>query len=243
MSRFAIIGDVHSQSYPLRLALEHCEKNSLRPILLGDLFDSQCEVSDSTGVYQLVTSAQKELGAIVLRSNHQNLLEGLARKEDVSLKKDLARTVLDFQRAGICLREVGEWLESFPYMVVFRGSSGLEYRIAHAEIPDSISVPNTYQETWQFYDPSPEQLRLLLWGKPYSVPDKERFWWHSREERNWVAVAGHYHKVYNKNRALVLDAGCGGKTRSWYDKRLPELLLYVVDEKEIVSFPVFEQNG
>lgn len=240
MTGFAIIGDVHSQALPLARALQYCYERNLRPILLGDLFDSQCEVSNSAEVYRLVKRVQKDLGAITLRSNHQDILERLARKEDVPLKKDVARTVLDFQKAGICLREVGSWLETFPYVVAFRDSSGFEYRLAHAEIPDSIQVPEDYEDVWEFHTPTKEETRLLLWGKPYSLPDRERFWWWKPAKRSWIAVAGHYHKTVNKNNSLVLDAGCGGKTRSWFDKRLPELLLYDVERKETVSFPVFD---
>lgn len=240
MKGFAIIGDVHSQSLPLARALQYCYERNLRPILLGDLFDSQCEVSNSAEVYRLVKRVQKDLGAIVLRSNHQDLLERLARKENVPLKKDIARTVLDFQKAGICLREVGNWLETFPYIVAFRDSTGQEYRVAHAEIPDSIRVPDNYEDVWEFHTPTPSEATLLLWGKPYSLPDKERFWWWKSAQRDWIAVAGHYHKTVNKNNSLVLDAGCGGRTRSWFDKRPPELLLYDVERKETVSFPVFD---
>jgi hypothetical protein len=239
MKGFAIIGDVHSQSLPLARALQYCYERNLRPILLGDLFDSHCGVSDSVEVYRLVRRAQRDLDAIVLRSNHQFVLERLARKRDVPLKKDIARTVKDFQEAGICIKKVGKWLEKFPYLVAFRDSSGREFRVAHAEIPDTISVPASYNGVWEFHTPTESEAKLLLWGKPYSLPEKERFWWLLPSDRKWVSVAGHYHKVVRKNNALVLDGGCGGVTRSWYDKRSPELLLYEVERRELIGFSVF----
>jgi hypothetical protein len=110
--------------------------------------------------------------------------------------------------------------------------------VAHAEIPETIYPPATYEGIWKFYDPEDWERDLLLWGQPYTAPDKERFWWLHPTDRNWVQVAGHYHKFVKKNMSLVLDGGCGGKTRSWFDKRLPLLLLYNVDQQEVVPFEV-----
>lgn len=239
MRRFAFIGDVHSQSKPLEAALDYCFHQGLTPILLGDLFDSLCSVSDSAGVYNAVRDAQKSLGAIVLQSNHQFILQRLAERKEVPLKKDLARTFADFAEAGVCIQDVYQWLEKFPYAIAFRDSRGKEYRVCHAEFPKSVEVPENYLGVWEFYDPTPEEIRLLLWGKPYSVPERDRFWWLARNEtpREWVAVAGHYHKTIFKKQSLVLDAGCGGVTRSWFDKRSPELLLFDVEREECVAFP------
>jgi len=223
----------------LEKALLYCKEKGLSPLFLGDLFDSQCNISDAPAVYMAVRSSQKELGSIVLRSNHQHLLECLANKKEIPLKKDLARTVEEFRRAGICIQEVASWLETFPYIVAFRDSRGVEYRVAHAEIPASIRVPD-YEGTWKYFDPTPEEARKLLWGADYSLPDWKRFWWRRKEPRDWILVAGHYHKVVNDGRSLVLDAGCGGKTRSWFDKRLPQLLLYDVEQREVVPFEVFD---
>ena len=239
--RYVIIGDVHSQAFPLKNALDYCYDNNLTPIILGDLFDSQCKISESVSVYNLVRKSQRDLGAIVLRSNHHHLLENLARKENVTLKKDLCRTVREFQEAGVCLTKVGEWLETFPYVFAFRDSHGQEYRVAHAEIPASVEVPN-FEQTWMYFHPTEQELQCLLWGADYSLSDRERFWWLGEPEREWVAVAGHYHKVVNDGRSLVLDAGCGGKTRAWYDKRPPALLLYDVEAQSLIEFPAFENS-
>jgi hypothetical protein len=231
---YAFIGDVHSQSKPLRKALEYCRTRSLRPILLGDLFDTQCKVSDSFGVYTLVRRAQDDLNAVVLQSNHQKLLIRLAEGKKVPLRKCLSATVNDFRLKGLCIQKVSQWLKTFPYAVRLR-DRGVEYRLAHAEIPSSVTFPKK-PDFWEFFNPSLEEEKLLLWGKSYSLPDSKRFWWKNKETRNWVQVAGHYHRVVNTNDSLVLDGGCGGMTRAWYDERPPKLLLYDTSRKKIVDF-------
>jgi DNA integrity scanning protein DisA with diadenylate cyclase activity len=67
---YAIIGDVHSDAKKLKRALDYAKEHELKVILLGDLFDSRCDYSDSVKVYELV----KNSGAIVLQSNHQEKL-------------------------------------------------------------------------------------------------------------------------------------------------------------------------
>jgi len=235
---YAFIGDVHSQSEPLRKALDYCKENELHPILLGDLFDTQCEASDSYGVYSLVKGAQEELRAVVLQSNHHKLLIRLAEGKKTPLRKCLATTVNDFRRSGVCIQEVVSWLRSFPYAVRLR-DRGVEYRLAHAEIPSTIDFPET-PDFWTFHDPSPEQEKLLLWGRDYTLPESERFWWRRKSNRSWVQVSGHYHRVVHAKKSIVLDAGCGGKTRAWYDERPPKLLLFDTRLETVVSIPVFD---
>lgn len=235
---YAFIGDVHSQSKPLRKALDYCKTRHLRPILLGDLFDTQCEVSDSFGVYTLVRRAQEDLSAVVLQSNHQKLLIRLADGKVTPLRKCLADTVNDFRVKGVCIQTVADWLRTLPYAVRVR-DKGIEYRAAHAELPETIVFPPS-PDFWEFRTPTPEEEQLLLWGKSYSLPDSERFWWKLRNPRDWVQVAGHYHRVVNRRDSVVLDAGCGGRTRAWYDERPPQLLLYSTREQKIVSFSVFD---
>jgi hypothetical protein len=234
-TKYAFIGDVHSQARPLEDALNYCHANSLAPILLGDLFDSQTKTSDSPAVYSLVKKAQEQLGAVILRSNHQFLMEGLVEDRGLKLKKDVCRSLLEFRSEGICIQEVAEWLRTFPYVIAFRDSQGLEYRAAHAQIPNTIEVP-AYESFWEYHNPTPSEIKLLLWGEDYSLPDRERFRWMRDKNRDWVAVAGHYHKVVRTAKTLVLDGGCGGSTRSWHDKRDPELLLYDVESKLLKSF-------
>jgi hypothetical protein len=233
---YAFIGDVHSQSEPLSKSLGYCEKHGLRPILLGDLFDTHCQTSDSAGVYHLVRKAEKILDAVILQSNHQKLLINLAEGDKVPIRKCLSRTVMDFVKSDICVKDVAKWLKSLPYAVRVR-DNGIEYRMAHAEIPETVKFPHE-PDFWTFHDPTPEEERLLLWGKSYSLPDSKRFWWrNNKKKRDWVQVCGHYHKVVNTNRTIVLDAGCGGKSRAWYDDRPPELLLFDTSKRCIVRIP------
>ena len=75
---YAIIGDVHSDAIKLEKAFNYAQEHNLKIILLGDLFDSRCDYSDSIGVYELV----KNSSAIVLQSNHQEkLIRYLAKNQ------------------------------------------------------------------------------------------------------------------------------------------------------------------
>jgi hypothetical protein len=237
--KYAFIGDVHSQSKPLTSALDYCENFGLTPILLGDLFNSSCQVSDSAGVLKQVLRAKKDLGGIVLQSNHQRRLEDYYKNPQGKHKPNVKKTAKDFERANIPAKLVLDYMATFPMAVAFKDSTGQEYRVAHAEFPMSLKVPQNYTGIWEYRDATPEEEQLLLWGASYDLPDKERFWWLHYENRDWIRVSGHYHRVVNNGRSLVLDAGCGGKTRTWYSNRPPALILYDVESKKLLEFDVF----
>ena len=51
---FCFIGDVHSQAFRLEKAVDFALSKNLQIVLLGDIFDSKIEYSDSTGVLNIV---------------------------------------------------------------------------------------------------------------------------------------------------------------------------------------------
>lgn len=140
---WAIIGDVHSQSHKLEQALDYCRTNNLRPILLGDLFDSRCSFSNSIAVYEMAQSAQKEMGAIILQSNHQNKLIRHLQGEVVGENYGFSQTLTDFglrdENPKVNPQELLNWLLDLPYAIVFKDSEGNQYRAAHAYFPDRMS--------------------------------------------------------------------------------------------------------
>jgi hypothetical protein len=231
---YCLIGDIHSQYRPLWEALAYCQNNALIPVILGDVFDSRCDFSDSAGVYQLLKQAQKELGAIVLRSNHQDKLERYIRGNNVHVSPELARTIEDFAEAEIPLSEVGQWLETMPYGFCFRDDSNQEYRCSHAYFPSWLEVPD-YPLFHMVFDVPKKAKSLMMYG-PNSKEGKGRvFWWEHASERPWVRVAGHYHVVCSTENSLVLDAGCGGVKRSWFCEESPALVLWDCHRKELVE--------
>lgn len=233
-TRFALIGDIHSQAAPLLDAIDFCQSRNLTPIFLGDLFDSRVSISDSARVYKAVKEATNQ-GAIVLRSNHQNKYERYVKGAKIKMSPSLKRTLDDFQEANIPLEEVLEWLETFPYGVCFRDSRGTEYRCAHAMFSQKVEVPANYSGVYHVMD-VPKNIRdTMIYGgfrKDESVPgDGNRlFWWAMESSRNWVRVAGHYHRVFIDDKNIVLDGGIGD------DVEGSSLCLWDIEEKSLHRF-------
>jgi hypothetical protein len=240
---YAFIGDIHSQIAPLEQALAHCEANSLTPIFLGDLFDSREAQSDSAGVYRLVRHWQENRGAIVLRSNHQDKFERWARGNKVMVQGEFARTVEDFDQAGIDPGEILAWLDSMPYGIVFRDSCGTEYRVAHACFPSWLEIPE-YKGVHFVYEVSRKERKWMLFGPQIAGavwPERETrvLWWNKESDRTWVRVAGHYHEIHVSDRSLVLDGGCGGSSREWpttAQRPDPRLCLWAVKDRRLTTF-------
>ena len=61
MTRYVLVGDVHSQGTILSKALKLVKEQGLTPVFLGDLFDSRGTVSETTYVYNQIRLAQREL--------------------------------------------------------------------------------------------------------------------------------------------------------------------------------------
>lgn len=238
--KFAFIGDIHSQIAPLEKAVDYCLSRNLTPILLGDLFDSRMETSDSVGVYNLARKIQKDLGAVILRSNHQNKFERYARGNNVRVEGEFSRTLEDFAQANIPVEEVAEWLNTFPYGLVLRDTSGKEYRCAHAMFPSWIVIPR-YEEMHEVHQVTSKARDYMLYGPrvPGAVwPDEETrvFWWEKESSRDWVRVAGHYHTVVISDKNLVIDGQMGGSTKPDFDPTTARLCLWDVEARDLVTF-------
>lgn len=239
MEKYAIIGDVHSQLPPLQKAVDYCSSRGLTPILLGDLFDSRVESSDSAGVYRLVKDIESRMGAIVLQSNHHFKLEKFSRSKEVYMSEDFKRTLEDFSNANVPLQEVAEWLETFPYGVVFKDSRGVEYRCAHAMFPRNIMVTN-YENLLKIDKVTSKSRGAMIYGpkvKGASWPEQEDrvFWWDRPTDREWIRVAGHYHVVHVSDKSLVLDGGMGGSCRE--SQGDPDTLcLWDVEARQLTQF-------
>jgi hypothetical protein len=242
MTRYAFIGDVHSQAEPLQKALEYCKLRRLTPILLGDLFDSRCTISDSAKVFNLVRKAQRMFpGMVTLRSNHQNKLERYIKGNPVNLSPDLEKTLADFANAGLSLQgDILPWLLSFPFGFVFRDSKGTEYRCAHACFPSRIEV-QPYTKCRSIWNVTRKEKDLMLYGPRFRTEggtNERSEWWLKPAEREWVRVAGHYHVVHMGPKSLVLDGDMGGRSQQAISLDDMALCLYDVEAQELKRFGV-----
>lgn len=242
---YAFIGDIHSQLNPLEQALGYCYSNQRIPILLGDLFDSRIDSSDSAGVYRLVRQAEKEMGAITLRSNHQNKLERFIAGSKVQLTEGIQQTLNDFEQGGVALQEVYEWLNTFPYGLVLRDSENVEYRCAHAMFPSQILIP-PYESMYKVMEVTRTSRDYMLYG-PRKRASSEGLparveWWREYSDRDWVRVAGHYHIVHIAEDNLVLDGNMGGSSEGFEEESralrrgVDNLCLWDVELKKLVQF-------
>ena len=225
---YAIIGDVHSDAKKLKRALDYAKEHELKVILLGDLFDSRCDYSDSVKVYELV----KNSGAIVLQSNHQEKLIRYLKGNNVTLNNGLNITVNEFSDAGITKEELLNWLAPMPYGIVFRSKHGTEHRCCHAYFSSKIEIPD-YDDVYFITDDDINRKikALMLYGPiDHKAGTGRILWWENPRHHDYVMVAGHYHHVHIDNHSVVLDGGCGGPEENNC------LCLYDVDNKLLKRF-------
>ena len=197
----------------MREALKLATERELVPVLLGDLFDSRNDRDDTLEVLNLVFNYKQEL--LLCQSNHQwALLRYLQGKRDSNPL--LERTMLQLYPYS---KLVERWLSALPYGFILQSSNGREYRVAHAQHPSGVTNKVTLPGM------ANSKLRgLFLYGAHGA--NRERVpWWENPKGRNWVRVAGHYHKVFASDEALVLDGCCGepGGTLVAYDTRLQRM--------------------
>jgi hypothetical protein len=225
--KYAIIGDVHSMGQNLAQALHHCKDNKLTPILLGDLFDSRCDVSETLYVYNLARMAQKEMGAIILNSNHgARLIEALTNQiEDEPYCSETFRTLREFQEAGVDFESLTRWLAKMPDGFVFWDADGQEYCCAHAYFPSNYRDRKAEQPYFVWAQDDADMDRFI-WG-PLNKHKRRIHWW-GEKRPGFTRVAGHYHFVLDQPGSLILDANSGFDNGG--------LMLYDVDAKKSVYF-------
>ena len=229
MTHYAIIGDIHSQGKLLSEALAYCKERNLTPLMLGDLFDSRCDVSETIYVYNLARAAQKEQNAIILNSNHgERLVQALCGEiEEASYCEETFRSLREFQEAGIDEEELAIWLSMMPEGFVFFDSKGHEYCCAHAFFPTKYRKRG---ETQNYFvrSATDEDTQLFTWG-PMNRHYRRIQWWNKDTERDgFTRVAGHYHLIHQSPGSLVLDANAG------FD--FGAAVLYDVEEGKMVYF-------
>lgn len=190
---YALIGDLHSQADKLERALSYCDRINAIPLLLGDIFDSRCEYSDSEKTFYLLHERED---IVILRSNHQDKLERYLKGNNVTLNQGLEKTVSELQNIDSNL--LLTWLESFPYVFSFEVDSK-KYNCAHAYYHPSI-IENEELAPWQ--------KKMAIYG-PRLEGNVRRQWWLESDEKNWCRVAGHYHTIYITDYSIVLDGHCG----------------------------------
>jgi len=225
---YLLIGDIHSQGVPLAKALKCAKQNGLVPLFLGDLFDSRCDRSDTLYVYNLIRCAEKELGAIVLNSNHQiRLRQGLCGGPlSPSVASETLRSLEEFEESGVDLEELKEWLSNKPDGFSFRSADNTLYCCSHAYFP--AKWVDQKAKGPQFFSANSEtEEDFVCWGPLNSKGQRVR-WWEDDSQRSWTRCAGHYHTVHIGQSNIVLDGNSG-----YPDGKLP---VYHVDDKSLVYF-------
>lgn len=243
---YFLIGDVHSQGTILSKALAHAKARKLTPVFLGDIFDSRCANSETIYVYHQVRLAEKELGAIVLNSNHQlrllNFFNG--ETESPSYAEETWRTMAEFEDSGLDLREICEWLDSLPAGFVFSDKYGRRHACAHAYFPPQLMRKG--EEEWFVTDISKDQRYEMAWGPVWPTKGgryRRRYWWREDHLRNWTMCVGHYHTVWVDDKSIVLDANCGYEAGMLPAYEVDNKVLVHFDEKRVQSVKLPRHHG
>jgi hypothetical protein len=223
---FCFIGDVHSQAFRLEKAVDFALSKNLQIVLLGDIFDSKIEYSDSTGVLNLVDKLVNS-GNICLTSNHQDKLIRHLKGNNVLLNNGLGRTIADFERDNVDKQKLFNLLVSFPYGVILKNSHSQEFRAAHAYFPNSVNVEG--KSAIYRSDLNRKFRDVFIYGKTDRDQNRIKWWETVDPEQKFVRVAGHYHVVTETQTSLVLDSECGSTEDA-------PLSLYIADSGVIKEF-------
>lgn len=222
---FCFIGDIHSQAFRLEKAVDYALSKSLKIVLLGDIFDSKIEYSDSTGVLNIVDKLVNS-GHICLNSNHQDKIIRHLKGNSVLLNNGLDRTIADFERDNVDTKKVFDLLTSFPYGVILKNSYGQEFRAAHAYFPNSV---NEWKTAIYRSDLNRKFGDVFIYGKTDRDQNRIKWWETVDPDQKFVRVAGHYHVVTETQTSLVLDSECGSTVDA-------PLSLYIADSGVIKEF-------
>lgn len=219
---FCFIGDVHSQFNRLKKAVDFALSQNLQIILLGDIFDSRVDYSDSVEVLNLVDYLVNS-GHICINSNHQDKLIRYLKGNNVYINNGLDLTIKEFE--NVDKDKLFKLLTSFPYGVVLKNSEGKEFRAAHAYFPNSVRVKNTnfiYRS-----DLNRRHRDVFIYGKTDKNQNRIKWWEEIDPEQTFIRVAGHYHIVIENQNSIVLDSCCGNGG---------PLSLYIADKGIIKEF-------
>ena len=211
MTNFVLMGDVHSVFSRFERALSFIQNNieDYHLVMLGDVFDSRCDESDSVSIYRTIRELQEHQKVTLIQSNHQWKLQRYLRGNNVKVDEPLQKTINDFASSDVTSQELLEWLEALPFAAAFQ-SNGVEYRCAHAYFSTKLYVPMKYENVYTIQEVSRQMRDKLIYG----ILDSNRSrieWWNESSEREWIRCAGHYHRVAisQENRSIVLDSSCG----------------------------------
>ena len=212
MTNYVLMGDVHSVFSRFGSALSFITENiqDFHLVMLGDVFDSRCEESDSVSVYRAIRQLQNDEKATLLHSNHQWKLQRFLRGNPVKIDASLQRTLDDFVASDVTSEELMEWLATLPFAVSFRDTYELEYRCSHAYFSSKLYVPKQYDGIYNVNEVSRQMRDKLIYGVLNSEGNRIQ-WWDQESNNDWIRCGGHYHRVaiaYN-NKSIVLDSSCG----------------------------------
>jgi hypothetical protein len=212
MTNFVLMGDVHSVFSRFERAHSFISDNiqDYHLVMMGDVFDSRCEESDSVSLYRAIRQLQNDGKLTLLHSNHQWKLQRYLRGNPVKVDTPLQRTLDDFASSDVSNEELLEWLAMLPFAASFQDQNGFEYRCSHAYHSSKLYVPHHYEDIYTVQEVSRQMRDKLIYG----VLDREGKrieWWNQQSEHNWIRCSGHYHRmvVSYENKSIVLDSSCG----------------------------------
>ena len=203
------ISDIHSQSKKLQSAVDYALSQNLTIILLGDIFDSRVDCSDSVGVYNLVRDLVNS-GHHCLTSNHQDKLIRHLKGNNVQQNNGLDVTIKEFNDAGIDKEDLLQFLVSLPYGICCKTKTEQEFRIAHAYFPEWVEVPE-YKDFYRVYHNmiNRNTRKTMIYGTLNRDNTRQLWWKNENVNQNFIRVSGHYHEVFVGTQSIVLDSGCG----------------------------------
>jgi hypothetical protein len=212
MTNVVLMGDLHSVSSRFERALSFITNNiqGYHLVMLGDVFDSRCEESDSVAVYRAIRQLQNDGKVTLIHSNHQWKLQRYLRGNPVKIDVSLQRTLDDFAASDVTGEELMDWLASLPFAVTFKDAEELEYRCSHAYFSSKLYVPRQYDGIYTINEVSRHMRDKLIYGVLNSDSNRIQ-WWEQESNHDWIRCGGHYHRVaisYN-NKSIVLDSCCG----------------------------------
>lgn len=231
---YDIIGDVHSCWEELSRLMDllghrwdesgaiHKPRDGRKIVFLGDLVDR--------GPYALACYSYAKLMvesgfALWVLGNHCDKLRRWAMGRDVKQSHGLAKTVREFEQAGVNKKQVAAFLNSLPYHLSVDDGRLI---VVHGAWCDELAAERSdsgKMRSWCLYAPTTGKTL------PNGLPDRID-WVVQRkvaDESPWI-VYGHqpYKEARIENRTAGIDTSCvfGGKLTAL---RWPEMELVSVD--------------